>query len=258
MRIVLLGAGRVSTHLHKALLKAGHEVCAVWSPTRGTTHDISTLPQDADAYIIAVKDDALQDVIRQVTEGREDRLFLHTAGSMPLSVFKGHCHRYGVFYPMQTFSLDREVNFCEIPLFIEASDAASLQQVRALADSVSQHVYDLSTEDRRYLHLAAVFACNFTNHCYALAAQVLVKKGLPFSVMLPLVDETARKVHELHPVDAQTGPAVRNDQQVMVMQQALLDSPLHREIYRLLSESIHQQATDYDTLRLTEDTRHRV
>ena len=254
MRVVLLGAGRVSTHLQKALVKAGHEVCAVWSPTRGTTHDISTLPTDADVYVIAVKDDALQEVISQVVKGREDRLFLHTAGSMPLAIFQGYCHRYGVFYPMQTFSMDREVDFAEIPLFVEGDDPL----IRPLAESISRHVYDLSTEDRKYLHLAAVFACNFTNHCYALAAQVLAKKGLPFSVMLPLVDETARKVHELHPVDAQTGPAVRHDQQVMAMQQSLLESPLHRELYRLLSESIHQQATDYDTLRLTEDTRHRV
>ena len=201
-------------------------------------------------YIIAVKDSALQEVIQQLTKrltadtpslwrGQGEALLLHTAGSMPLSVFEGYADRCGVLYPMQTFSMDREVDFREIPLFIEASDAASLQQIRALADSISQHVYELSTADRKYLHLAAVFACNFANHCYTLAADVLQKKGLPFDVMLPLVDETARKVHELHPKDAQTGPAARGDQNVMQAQASLLDGKA-KEIYELLSQSIQE------------------
>ena len=246
MKIALIGRGRVATHLLKALLQAGHEVISVNSRT------LEELPLVADIYILSVKDSALQDAVK----GREGQLFVHTAGSMPLDLFKGCCTRYGVLYPMQTFSLDREVDFHEIPLFIEASDAASLQQIRALADSVSQHVYELSTADRRYLHLAAVFACNFANHCYTLAADVLAQKGLPFDVMLPLIDETARKVHELHPVDAQTGPAVRGDQNVMDAQKALLDDRL-ATIYMLMSESI-QDKKQHDQLRLTENTSHRV
>jgi predicted short-subunit dehydrogenase-like oxidoreductase (DUF2520 family) len=200
---------------------------------------LAELPHVADLYIIAVKDSALLEVISKATKGREGQLFVHTAGSMPLSVFEGYADRCGVLYPMQTFSMDREVDFREIPLFIEASDAASLQQIRALADSISQHVYELSTADRKYLHLAAVFACNFANHCYTLAADVLQKKGLPFDVMLPLVDETARKVHELHPKDAQTGPAARGDQNVMQAQASLLDGKA-KEIYELLSQSIQE------------------
>ena len=266
MRIALIGRGRVATHLLKALLQAGHEVVSVNSRT------LEELPQHADIYIIAVKDSALQEVIEHLCSrlqtsappfwegmgvGCEDPLFVHTAGSMSMDLFKGCCARYGVLYPMQTFSLDREVNFREIPLFIEASDAETLQQIRILADSVSQHVYELSTADRRYLHLAAVFACNFTNHCYALAADVLAQKGLPFDVMLPLIDETARKVHELHPTDAQTGPAVRGDQNVMDAQSALLDDRL-ATIYMLMSESIKDEKERYDQLRLKEDTGHRV
>ena len=111
-----------------------------------------------------------------------------------------------------------------------------------LAETLTAHVYKLSSEDRKYLHLAAVFACNFVNHCYALSAEVLEQKGLPFSVMLPLIDETARKVHTLTPHDAQTGPAVRYDKNVIRMQaQMLADSPLTREIYESLSLSIHQK-----------------
>lgn len=240
----------MATHLLKALLQAGHEVVSVNSRT------LEELPMAADIYIFSVKDSALQDVIRNAVKGREGQLFVHTAGSMPLDLFKGCCAHYGVLYPMQTFSLDREVDFHEIPLFIEASDGEALQQIKVLADSVSQHVYELSTADRRYLHLAAVFACNFANHCYTLAADVLAQKGLPFDVMLPLIDETARKVHELHPTDAQTGPAVRGDQNVMAAQSALLDGRM-RTIYNLMSESI-QDKKQHDQLRLTEDTGHRV
>ena len=229
MRIALIGRGRVATHMGKALLKAGHKVVSVNSRT------LAELPQDADVYIIAVKDSALQEVISKVTKGREGQLFLHTAGSMPLSVFEGYADNAGVLYPMQTFSMDREVDFREIPLFIEGADP----RIRAVAESLSAHVYELSTADRKYLHLAAVFACNFANHCYTLAADVLQKKGLPFDVMLPLVDETARKVHELHPTEAQTGPAVRGDQNVMQAQASLLDGKA-KEIYELLSQSIQE------------------
>ena len=253
MRIALIGRGRVATHLLKALQLAGHEVASINSRT------LEDLPEKADLYVIAVKDSALQDVICQATKGREDQLFVHTAGSMALDIFEGFCRHYGVLYPMQTFSKDQPVDFREIPLFVEASDAATLQRIRVLADSVSQHVYELSTADRRYLHLSAVFACNFVNHCYALAADVLAQKGLPFDVLLPLIDETARKVHQLHPIDAQTGPAIRDDQNVIRSQSALLQGT-PQAIYDLLSKSIHEHAIEqnHDQLRLTEDTCHRV
>ena len=234
MKIAMIGRGRVATHMSKALLKAGNGVVSVNSRT------LEELPQDADVYIIAVKDSALQDVIRQLTNLLKTKndapLIVHTAGSMPLSVFEGYAENGGVFYPMQTFSMKREVDFREIPLFIEGKD----KRIRELAESISEHVYELSSDDRKYLHLAAVFACNFTNHCYTLAAEVLEKKGLPFDVMLPLVDETARKVHELHPHEAQTGPAVRGDENVMNAQAALLDGR-NKEIYELLSKSIQER-----------------
>ena len=112
-----------------------------------------------------------------------------------------------------------------------------------MAESISRRVYSLSTEERKYLHLAAVFACNFANHCYALSAELLERHGLPFDVMLPLIDETARKVHELHPLEAQTGPAVRYDENVIHMQSSLLDDdPLLKEVYERMSFSIHQKS----------------
>ena len=117
--------------------------------------------------------------------------------------------------------------------------------LQTLAASISGSVYELTTEERKYLHLAAVFACNFANHCYDMAASVLEQHGLPFSVMLPLIDETARKVHDLHPRQAQTGPAVRYDENVIRMQTALLTgSPELQHIYEILSQNIHQYACD--------------
>ena len=234
VKVVLIGRGRLATNLLAALQQAGHEVVSINSRT------LEGLPLEADAFIVAVKDSALEDVIRRATKGREQQLFLHTAGSMPMSLFEGHTSRYGVFYPMQTFSKERLVDFAEIPVFIEGADPA----IRPLAGSISRRVYELSTEARKYLHLSAVFACNFVNHCYALSAELLEQHGLPFDVMLPLIDETARKVHELHPHDAQTGPAVRYDENVIRMQSALLaDNPELQQIYELLSLDIHRKAS---------------
>ena len=259
MKIALIGRGRLATNLLPALQEAGHEVASINSRT------LEDLPLEADVYIISVKDSALQEVISKVPAKVTPSswrglgaapVFVHTAGSMPMSLFEGFATRYGVLYPMQTFSKERRVDFREIPVFIEANTGALLRQ---LAESISDHVYELSTEQRKYLHLAAVFACNFANHCYALSADVLAQVGLPFDVMLPLIDETARKVHELHPLDAQTGPAVRYDENVLNMQQQLLDDPLMRDIYQKMSQSIHQRANEnHDQLRLTEDTGHRV
>ncbi len=237
MRVVLIGRGRLATNLLPALQQAGHEVSSINSRT------LENLPEEADVFIIAVKDSALQEVICRATKGREQQLFVHTAGSMPMSLFEGYTNRFGVFYPMQTFSKERLVSFADIPVFIEGDNAV----LRPLAESITHSVYELSSADRKYLHLSAVFACNFVNHCYALSAELLEKHGIPFSVMLPLIDETALKVHQLHPLEAQTGPAVRYDENVIRMQSSLLaDSPSLQEIYNLLSVSIHRKSERND------------
>lgn len=239
MRIVVIGTGRLASNLVPALQKVGHEVRVV----NGRT--LEGLPNEADAFVIAVKDDALESVARRVVRGREEQVFFHTAGSMPLSVFKGIARHYGVFYPMQSFSKERQVDFADVPIFLEGCDDKAIQTAHAIAESISRKVYELTTTERRYLHLAAVFACNFANHCYALSAKVLEQHGLPFDVMLPLIDETARKVHTMHPVPAQTGPAIRWDENVMSAQKALLDNePEMQKIYELMSNSIHKLSHD--------------
>ena len=255
MRIVLIGAGRLATNLGVALRKAGHDVPCVYSRTLESAqtltaiiggeavNDIGHIPLQADVFIVALKDDVLADMLPLITCGREHQLFVHTAGSMPMSMWQGLTTHYGVFYPMQTFSKERLVDFSEISVFLESSDKETMQKIRQLAESITAHIYELDSDGRKVLHLAAVFACNFVNHCYALSSDVLERCGLPFDVMLPLIDETARKVHELSPQQAQTGPAVRYDQNVMDMQAAMIaDNPLMEDIYRKLSFSIHQKA----------------
>lgn len=254
MEIVFVGAGRLATQFAKALHEKGHTIAAVYSRTMESatalsvavggfpTDNIPSLPLRADAFILAVKDSALQSLITQLARGREDQTFFHTAGSMPMSVFGAHNH-HGVIYPMQTFSKERRVDFGRIPIFVEGSDEPTLQLAWRVAEAVSTDVRELDSDSRRYLHLAAVFACNFTNHCYALAADILERHGLPFSVMLPLIDETAQKVHDIHPRDAQTGPAVRYDENVIEAQRRLLaDSPIAQQLYEVLSQSIHQHS----------------
>ena len=256
MEIVFVGAGRVATHLAKALNAVGHHITAVYSRTMASaevlasvvdavpTNRIDALPQKADVFILSVKDSVLKDVISELRKGREQQVFLHTAGSIPMSVFGEHQHR-GVFYPMQTFSMEKNVDFSRVYIFIEGGDAETLNLARKLGETLSSHIHELSSEERRYLHLAAVFACNFANHCFSLSAEILEAHGLPFEVMLPLIKETADKVETVLPREAQTGPAVRRDENVMNAQKALLaDAPQMQQIYDLMSKSI--QRIDHD------------
>lgn len=252
MKIVLIGAGNLATHLGKALHAAGHDMVQVFSRTMQSAETLASLldaepltnmaqvRDDADVYIFSVKDSALEQLISRLCGG-EKKVFLHTAGSMPMSVFRGKALHYGVLYPMQTFSKQREVDFSIIPCFIEANDEFALKQIEGLAGQISHRVFQLSSEDRKYLHLSAVFACNFANHCYAVSQELLQQHGIPFDVMLPLIDETAAKVHGMTPKEAQTGPAVRYDENVIGKQIQLLENqPYFRKIYDCMSKSIHE------------------
>lgn len=272
MKIVLIGAGNLATHLGKALHAAGHDMLQVFSRTMQSAEtlaslldaepltDIAQVRDDADVYIFSVKDSALVQLVaqlcrheadglgedgavnalRKAKKGELERVFLHTAGSMPMSVFKGMAQHYGVLYPMQTFSKQREVDFSIIPCFVEANDEFAQKQIEGMAREISGRVYQLSSEDRKYLHLSAVFACNFANHCYAISQELLEEHGIPFDVMLPLINETAAKVHEMKPKDAQTGPAVRYDENVIGKQSKLLENHPHfKKVYDSMSKSIH-------------------
>lgn len=254
MRIVLIGAGNVATHLGSAFQQAGHTVVQVYSYTESSaaalggllqtnhTTSLEEVSKDADLYILSVKDAVLAELIPELMKGREHACFAHTAGSLPMSLFEGYATHYGVFYPMQTFSKERAVDFQTVSLFIEGSSPAIAEQLKGLAKEISPLVYDASSQQRAYLHVAAVFACNFTNHMYSLCASILEQQQLPFSAMLPLIDETARKVHHLHPHAGQTGPAVRGDWNVVNKHLDMLATqPELQAIYKQLSESIYKQ-----------------
>ena len=252
INIVLIGAGNVATHLGRALKDAGYPILQVYSRTVASasalavklstdyTVVVEDIRRDADLYIVALKDSALRELAATLVKGREQALFVHTAGSMPMDLWEGLTSQYGVLYPMQTFSKQREVDFSTVPFFIEASAPEQLELLRTVATRLSPKVYEVSSGQRKYLHIAAVFACNFANHMYAISSHILEKQGIPFEVMLPLVDETARKVHELPPVQAQTGPAVRYDENVISKHLEMLadEAPL-QELYEKISKSIH-------------------
>ena len=257
MEIVIIGSGNLATQLGLALTDAGLHIRQVYSRTAdhakqladkigaGYTANIDEIDENADVYIMSVKDDAISEIASKVCAKSSDAVFLHTAGSISIEIFKGKAQHYGVLYPMQTFSKETIVPFTDIPIFLEADSAETLDVLNELARTLSSHVYHLSTDDRRYLHLAAVFACNFANHCMALSADVLGRIGIPFDVMLPLIDQTVRKLHTMSPVDAQTGPAVRHDNNVIISQHHLLDdNPKMQNVYDLLTNSIYEKSTN--------------
>lgn len=251
MNIVLIGAGNLATNLGKALKANGHTILQVYSRTEVSAQRLALILKcesttnlhhlmEAPIYIISVKDSVLEDIASEVCREHPNSVFIHTAGSMPMDIFRSHASHYGVLYPMQTFSKEREVDFSTIPIFVEWSDELSHVTILSLSKSVSRRVINLSSADRKYLHLSAVWACNFVNHCYDVASCILEAHNLPFDVMLPLIDETARKVHVLMPSEAQTGPAVRYDENVINAQAELLkDDPTLQKLYLLMSKSIH-------------------
>lgn len=253
--IVLVGAGNVATHLGMALRGAGYRISQVFSRTEASasalagkldcpyTMNIREVTSDAGLYLVSVKDLALEEVIPPLTRRNPKALFVHTAGSMPMDVWRGAAERYGVLYPMQTFSKGRTVDFATVPFFVEGSGREETEALKSLAKRIGGRVYEATSEQRRYLHIAAVFACNFTNHLYAVAHHLLTSHGLPFEAVLPLIDETARKVHVLEPVKAQTGPAQRYDENVIGKHLDMLaGEPELADIYEQMSRNIHRYA----------------
>jgi predicted short-subunit dehydrogenase-like oxidoreductase (DUF2520 family) len=245
MKVTLLGSGNVATHLGKALKQAGHSVLEVWSRTRENAatlaalldcevvEDLKGVNDQSDFYIISVSDAAISDVISQLP--LDGKLLIHTSGTTTADI-KGLS---GVFYPVQTFSKQKEVDFRSIPIAIEGKTESISQQLSELAGSISDKVFQLDSDKRKVLHIAAVFACNFSNHLYAIAEQVLKENGLDFGLIKPLIAETTDKIQDHSPALVQTGPAVRNDQSTIASHLAYLENNKDlRELYKMLSQSI--------------------
>ncbi|MHA3046819.1 Rossmann-like and DUF2520 domain-containing protein [Riemerella anatipestifer] len=244
MEIVIIGSGNVAFHLNNAFHEANIKVSQLFgrnkealklmSETTKIPYSTNTL-QNADLYIICVKDDVIAEVSQIIKN--ENALVVHTSGSMPKDVLEGN-YRKGCFYPLQTFSKNKILNYTEIPFFIEAENTQDLDILKNLALRISQRVQEADYEKRKYIHLTAVFACNFVNHLYARAKEIADSQNIPFNYFIPLIEETMDKIYYLDPKKAQTGPAVRNDARVLELHRQLITDETQLEIYNLMNQSI--------------------
>jgi predicted short-subunit dehydrogenase-like oxidoreductase (DUF2520 family) len=249
MDIVLLGSGNVATQLGRAFKLAGLNIVQVWSRdienatiladnlAASPISDFDYLNRKADLYIISVKDEAINELARELKVN--DRLIVHTAGSKEINVLEGSSSKYGVLYPLQTFSKTKVVDFRQIPFAIEGNTPEVTGIIRALADRLSEHVIELNSEQRKSLHIAAVLACNFTNHLFALAAELLKEQNLDFDLLKPLITETTAKVLTNDPLKMQTGPASRGDMETIKAHLNVLKDKLElQDLYQKISQSI--------------------
>jgi predicted short-subunit dehydrogenase-like oxidoreductase (DUF2520 family) len=243
--VVLLGAGNVATHLFKAFQTSKNVSVKQWfnrhiKPIETykndveITDDLSQLVK-ADVYILAVSDDAIAELSSQLPF--ENRFVVHTSGSVSAYDIDKK-NRRGVFYPLQTFSKSATVDFSEVPICLETLVKTDYKLLKSLAVSISKHTKRVNSDQRASLHLAAVFVNNFTNQLYRIAHEITDSQGAEFDMLKPLILETAKKVQDMSPYKAQTGPAKRNDKKTIKKHLKALDNEQHKAVYKLLTESI--------------------
>jgi len=246
IHISIFGGGNVATHLIKAFLKQpsiqlqqvyNRHIDKIKSFTHQTeiTDNLKDI-RPADIFILALTDDAIAGFSKKLSTF--DTLTVHTSGSTNINALQ--TQRKGVFYPFQTFSKDKEVDFRQIPILVEAQNQDDLQILKNLAQKLSAHVIVADSNQRKALHVAGVFAANFVNHLYLQAAKILEENKLDFDLLKPLIMEVAHKIEQLHPKTAQTGPAIRNDQKTIEMHLKFLKNPEQKELYRILTQSIQK------------------
>lgn len=247
-KIAIIGAGNVGTNLAFAFYNVGHSIAYICSRTQsiGTElaektkaiwiDDVLNLPSDADIYIIAVSDDAINDVVQKLNPG--DGLVVHTSGALSIEILSPF-RRCGIFYPLQTFSKNHILDFSKIPICIEANLVDNQQELDVFAKSISKVVFHLSSSERLQVHISAVFVCNFVNYMYTMGFDYLEKQGIPPSILMPLIAETASKITQMTPKMAQTGPAKRKDRNTVAQHMELLkDNERYLTVYKILSAQI--------------------
>ena len=245
IQVSIIGSGNVAQHLIQAFSKTTEiELVQVFSRKKETVNHliisdkiITNLNQlkAADVYILAVTDEAIADISNQLPF--KNQLLVHTSGSVAMETLNDN-NRKGVFYPLQTFSKSKAVDFKIIPICIEATTEKDYQTLEALAKSISNVVYKIYSEQRKALHVAAVFVSNFVNHLYKMGNDICIENEVPFDLLKPLIQETANKINTLSPAQAQTGPAKRNDTQTINAHLSFLTNDNQKEIYKLLTKSI--------------------
>lgn len=243
MQIVIIGSGNVAYHLAKAFVLNNIPLAQIFGRNETELHKISeelNIPysteklEDANLYIICVSDSSVENVSKIIT--KKDCLVVHTSGSLPKEVLVG-AYRKSSFYPLQTFSKSKELDYKKIPFFIETENEKDKTVLFEIASKISNNVMESTHEKRKFIHLTAVFACNFVNHLFSRAKEISDSQEIPFDYFLPLIDETVQKIHEIEPKSAQTGPAVRNDSRILQLHEELLkDESL--EIYKTMNHSI--------------------
>lgn len=246
--VVIIGAGNVATHLFKGFNKSDNISVIQWfnrnlntiTPYKNSVEVIDDLSKlkDADIYILAVSDDAISKLSLQLPF--DNKLVVHTSGSV--SVYDiDRKHKRGVLYPLQTFSKDAEIDFANVPICIETIDKACYPLLKELASSIGSPIRRVNSDQRRVLHLAAVFVNNFTNQLYRIGHEITESEGAEFDALKPLILETAKKIQELSPFKAQTGPAKRNDKKTIKKHlKQLENNSHHQDIYKLLTASIQK------------------
>ena len=252
-KITIIGSGNVATILSKVFVNKGFSINQVFSKSKinaeilieklaanqqiKITDNIAEIDDTSDIYIVCVKDDAIATVVNQILF--KDKLIVHTSGSVDITVFNGF-NQFGVFYPLQTFSKDKDTDVANVPFCIEGNTNQTTQLLIDLASSISKKVYEINSEQRKTLHLAAVFACNFTNYMYSIAEEITTKNNINFEVLKPLIQETAKKIEFQSPKEAQTGPAKRKDQQTINKHLAMLENNPNNELYKLITDLIQK------------------
>tara|TARA_B100000959_G_scaffold197330_1_gene206398 strand:- start:303 stop:1058 length:756 start_codon:yes stop_codon:yes gene_type:complete len=243
--IVLIGSGNVATHLGVTLKNRGLNIVQVWSKNinnaeilAGKLHcdytDSINKLRKADLYILAVKDDAISKILSNL----QNIAVVHTSGSVSMEVFDNNFENHGVFYPLQTFSKNLELDFSDTPICIEASNSEFENKLVNLGEQLSGNVVKMSSKQRKQLHIAAVFACNFSNHMYTISDEILSKSNIEFKLLLPLINQTVKKLEDNKPSDAQTGPAKRDDKKVINAHLENMEDEITKEIYQLISNAI--------------------
>lgn len=251
LNFVFIGAGNLATQLSTAFQNKGFKIIQVYSRTKESaknlagslstnfTTSVQDINKSGDIYFVATKDAVVDEVLSQIDFN--NKLLVHCSGSLPLSVLEKYSENIGVFYPLQTFSKTRNVDFNEIPIFIESNSEKNEELLIRIAKQISDNVSVVNSEKRKLLHISAVFACNFVNHFYTIAADILKSKDIPFEVLKPLILETAKKVQEMEPEKAQTGPAVRFDENIIKAHLNELNEFVnYQQLYNSISKSIFE------------------
>ena len=243
--IILLGSGNVATHLGIALKNNNYTIVQVYSKSIENakvlankldaqfTNDLSKL-KSADLIIVSINDDAISNVITQI----KNTAIVHTSGSIELNIFKEQFSNYGVFYPLQTFNKEVDVNISEIPFCIEGNSLEFEKQLIEIAKALSNNVVKMNSQQRKQLHIAAVFACNFSNHMYSIADDLLAKKNIDFKILLPLIRQTITNLERNRPKEVQTGPAKRKDTAIIQEHIATIKEKEIKELYQKITTNI--------------------